>query len=415
MKKIIVVGAGDVGKKALEFFGEEYIECFADNYKKGMSYLNKNVIGVEEIVNRNHKFVILVAMTNYLDGIETQLKNLGITHYFHFPEQMYYANCLSPLNRSHALQHKSLFEIINTNEIKNLVVAGQQELLGRFVAEVLDLPIVDFWEIETVVNKSVLLLFNGRKEEIASYEKKLPNEILKSSYKFICLADYNFNKRHKSLEQFKNCHKGQRCFIIGNGPSLTIEDLQTIHKNKEICFGLNQIHVLYGKTEWRPNYLCVCDYMGIIHYYPEIIKNNDCIKFIADKKDIYRNEQTKNEFLFYENFESKDSHLTPNFSFDITKGIYSGSTVAYIALQICVYMGFSEIYLLGMDCSNWGKHFGEGYLNKDVPYAAPPTQRIFSGYREAENLSRENNFRIFNATRGGALEVFERVDFDQLF
>ena len=33
----------------------------------------------------------------------------------------------------------------------------------------------------------------------------------------------------------------------------------------------------------------------------------------------------------------------------------------------------------------------------------------------AEEYSKEHGFRIYNATRGGALEAFERVDFDSLF
>lgn len=37
------------------------------------------------------------------------------------------------------------------------------------------------------------------------------------------------------------------------------------------------------------------------------------------------------------------------FSDDIVRGVYSGYTVAYDMIQIAVYMGFSEIYLIGAD------------------------------------------------------------------
>ena len=36
-------------------------------------------------------------------------------------------------------------------------------------------------------------------------------------------------------------------------------------------------------------------------------------------------------------------------------------------------------------------------------------------YQKAETYSRKHGFRIYNATRGGRLEAFERVDFDGLF
>ena len=36
-------------------------------------------------------------------------------------------------------------------------------------------------------------------------------------------------------------------------------------------------------------------------------------------------------------------------------------------------------------------------------------------YKAAERYSRQHGFRIYNATRGGKVEAFERVDFDSLF
>lgn len=54
------------------------------------------------------------------------------------------------------------------------------------------------------------------------------------------------------LKKFKNIHKGQRCFIIGTGPSLTVEDLELL--KDEICFGSNRIFEIYPRTSWRPTY-----------------------------------------------------------------------------------------------------------------------------------------------------------------
>ena len=38
-----------------------------------------------------------------------------------------------------------------------------------------------------------------------------------------------------------------------------------------------------------------------------------------------------------------------------------------------------------------------------------------SAYRAAEEMSYKRGIRIYNATRGGKLETFERVDFDEIF
>ena len=54
------------------------------------------------------------------------------------------------------------------------------------------------------------------------------------------------------LKKYKNIHKGQRCFIIGTGPSLSVEDLEKL--KGEITFGSNRIFEIYSQTDWRPTY-----------------------------------------------------------------------------------------------------------------------------------------------------------------
>ena len=43
----------------------------------------------------------------------------------------------------------------------------------------------------------------------------------------------------------KDTHRGQRCFIIGNGPSLKNTDLALLEN--EVTFGLNRIYLLFSK------------------------------------------------------------------------------------------------------------------------------------------------------------------------
>ena len=120
---------------------------------------------------------------------------------------------------------------------------------------------------------------------------------------------------------------------------------------------------------------------------------------------------------------------------DADKGIYDGDTVTYMSMELAAYMGFKEIYLLGMDntfpyrWTNDGRlevndlsiasHFYDGAENnvgKDAyKRRGNNPDNINAAYRIAEIFSRENGFRIFNATRGGKLEEYERVDFDELF
>jgi hypothetical protein len=95
-------------------------------------------------------------------------------------------------------------------------------------------------------------------------------------------------------------------------------------------------------------------------------------------------------------------------------------------LQMAVYMGFKEIYLLGVDCNyasiidENGKiqtnnlikdHFFDD--NKETEIFANVNNQVLS-YKAAEKYCRENGIKIYNATRGGKLEVFERIDFNKI-
>ena len=87
-------------------------------------------------------------------------------------------------------------------------------------------------------------------------------------------------------------------------------------------------------------------------------------------------------------------------------------------------MGFANIYLLGTDCTfsgnlhEKGNHFIDNY-SEDSPNCFNEDSTLIydmlvRDYEVAERYSRAHGFRIYNATRGGALEVFERGDFDRL-
>ena len=74
----------------------------------------------------------------------------------------------------------------------------------------------------------------------------------KSKQRVYCNSEFS-----QRIEKLKNINQGKRCFIIGNGPSLKIEDLNALVD--EDCFACNRIYGLYDKTKWRPKYYCSQD------------------------------------------------------------------------------------------------------------------------------------------------------------
>ena len=67
----------------------------------------------------------------------------------------------------------------------------------------------------------------------------------------------NISFYNKQIECYKDIHHGKRCFIIATGPSLTVQDLDTLYAHNEKCISMNRIYNIFGETKWRPDYMSV--------------------------------------------------------------------------------------------------------------------------------------------------------------
>lgn len=240
------------------------------------------------------------------------------------------------------------------------------------------------------------------------------------------------------IKCFNNMHYGKRCFIVCNGPSLTIDDLDKI--SGEYSFGSNRVYNMFQYTRWRPTYYCEAD-----PYVAKAIDKNDmdillkeCDASFLNLRccDDYPNGTKENPdaYFYYVKplfgVESvKNESRLPEFSEDFSVYAYSGLTITYEMIQLAAYMGFKEMYIIG--CDNNYKHTVEtGKLteNTDIEINYPkeigePDERIpkptFNpkttlAYKAAKEYADRNGIKIYNATRGGKLEVFERKTLEEV-
>lgn len=241
---------------------------------------------------------------------------------------------------------------------------------------------------------------------------------------------FEFTKYGRSLSKYRDCHKGMRCFFIGNGPSLRSEDLTVLHDYSEICFGFNRIYNIFETTKWRPTYYVSQD-EKMLKGCVSVVDGLDMgIKFIPINLRWYHNIQMKQVEWFLMKTSVQDDGKPIGFSNDIQKYLVNSSTVMYTAAQLASYMGFEEIYLLGVDHhfhisqNNQGEilvdpsakdYFVESYnADKDNLYI-PNTEKSTLTYISMKEECEKRGIKIYNATRGGKLEVFPRVSFDSLF
>lgn len=240
------------------------------------------------------------------------------------------------------------------------------------------------------------------------------------------LAHFRSTKWGHKLQGLRDQYAGKRCFIIGNGPSLCAEDLEKLVN--EYTFAFNRIYYIFDQTAWRPTFYCTQD-AKIAKASAVEIREKITTPYLFAPINLkwYEDVDISSDYFFS---PKQAGEQVPEFSEDIPRYIGVGNTVAYTAMQLAVYMGFSKIYLLGVDHSfqtyqdkdgniivdpNAKDYFCDQY-NQDKDQLFIPKLDISTlSYMAAQAYAESHPVTIYNATRGGKLEVFPRVDFDFLF
>ena len=224
---------------------------------------------------------------------------------------------------------------------------------------------------------------------------------------------------YKRIDTFKDKHNRQRCFIIGNGPSLRNTDL-TLLKN-EFTFGMNRIYLIFNELNFETTYYVSVNPL-VIEQFSQDIANLKMPKFLswfAREKIIFTDD------MIFLRFSS-----LPSFSTDLKNRLWQGATVTYVAIQIAYFMGFSKVILVGVDHSfeskgqpnktivSQGKdnnHFHPNYFGDGIKWQLPDLETSELAYRIAHFQFQQTGREILDATIGGQLTIFPKVEYHSLF
>jgi hypothetical protein len=238
----------------------------------------------------------------------------------------------------------------------------------------------------------------------------------------------------KKIAGLKDKFKGERCFILGNGPSLNKCDLSFL--KDEFSFGVNGIFYKTKDTGYRPTFYVVEDSHVMMDNIEEINSYDVPYKFFpVNYKSYIKNRKNVSFFTMNEGFyvEHSPNYCVPRFSTDASKSLFCGQSVTMLNFQLAYYMGFSEVYLIGMDFSyeipnsatikgndiisneDDENHFHPDYFGKGKVWHDPHLDRVLNSYKMMRLVFESAGKNIYNATNGGKLEVFERVEYEKLF
>jgi hypothetical protein len=146
-----------------------------------------------------------------------------------------------------------------------------------------------------------------------------------------------------NFKKYKNKHQGDRCFIIGNGPSLLKENLSLL-KNEKIficnkgweAFNISLSHydyyVLSDANVARFNLTDIEEKVTSPRFYSSVVSR--------------KVPELKTEYIIFNRIKSK---LIKTFPKNFNDGWGKVATVVLDAVMIAYFMGFKEIYLLGVD------------------------------------------------------------------
>ena len=224
------------------------------------------------------------------------------------------------------------------------------------------------------------------------------------------------------LESAKDRHLGQRCFLLGSGPSLASLDPKQLEG--ELVMSLNGAAQLEGL---RSDY-----YMTVAH---EWWKQN--LQWLSSQKVGTRRflppyveccddgiPTSRMRVASADEATIRALDVPQAFCSDAARLVYLGGTVVFPALQVLFHLGFTEVVLLGIDHSY--QHVDEEAVQNSVPssslehfkpdYYTDPLRihcdipAMERAYRMALGAWEVDGRRLVNATPHTCLDIIPQVD-----
>lgn len=242
-------------------------------------------------------------------------------------------------------------------------------------------------------------------------------------------SGHPLTENERRINSFYNAYRGHRAFLIGNGPSLNDCDLSLLRN--EITIGVNSIFFKIEELGGLPTHFVVednfvaedrCEQINALKGTNKWFGNY--LRYCLEGDDV----NWLNVRMRYDDYNG-----FPYFSKDAAREVWTGGSVTYICMQLAFFFGVKDLYLIGFDhhyvvpeetkiegfaytsLVDDPNHFDPSYFGKGYRWHAPMTERMELGYRRAGKVFDQFGRRIYNATVGGRLDVFERVEYKSLF
>lgn len=209
--------------------------------------------------------------------------------------------------------------------------------------------------------------------------------------------------KSKNIKCLHNKFKNKSCIVVGKGPSYQQFNKEKL-KNK-FTFIFSDLFMSLTKDNFKPTFYIEEDQI-ILNKYLNNIKSKAPAKynFLPLK---YEKELKNEKFYFFNQDFSyhkfSDEYFEVNrFSKNLEDNFYSTSSSMYLCLQLAYYLGFSKVYLLGIDL-NYEKEILT--LNRDTTKKG--ISKIVKDFKYVKNIFEKDNREIFNLSKESILKMFK--------
>jgi len=231
----------------------------------------------------------------------------------------------------------------------------------------------------------------------------------------------------RRLLGLKDVHKGRRAFLLGNGPSLRVADLERL--KGEVSFASNKIFLAFDQTDWRPTYLTVCDVLVAENNRERLAALDDATRVFGSS--VAKTFENRAEDIAFVNPPTPEGEAEWN----PVKGFRSGHSVVNLDIKLAYWMGCDPLYVIGLDfhfeipdtptgevrhgnqvivSQGERNHFHSEYRAQGETWTVPKLDCQTEEFLRARRFLESRGRRICNASRSTRLEAWPRVDFDAL-
>ncbi len=242
----------------------------------------------------------------------------------------------------------------------------------------------------------------------------------------------------QALQWLRGLWRGKRWFVIGNGPSLRVADLERISAAGCHTIASNKIYLCFEESQWRPDLYTVADWC-VAENNQDVIRKLPLLKLFPHELEKYfgAGEHDTGRSIFYRQFVPKpetDEDYDSYFFDDFRDQAFVGETITNLNIQLAAYLGAKEIYLLGIDgryqssnrtsphphyqevfvSDGENNHFHPDYRKPGETWSIPRPEAHERNYAKCLTELQKRGVTLANATPDTAVKALPRVDLESL-